>query len=43
MLGTLDGRDKPGQDEVIRPISLLFRRKVFPGQPCAPRERADQA
>jgi hypothetical protein len=27
------GRDKPGQDEVIRPISLLFGRRIFPGQP----------
>jgi hypothetical protein len=26
----VDGRDKPGQDEVIRPISLLFGRRIFP-------------
>ena len=30
MLGTLDGRDKPGQDEVIRPISSLVRPQNFP-------------
>jgi hypothetical protein len=30
MLGTLDGRDKPGQDEVIQPISSLLRPQNFP-------------
>jgi hypothetical protein len=29
------GRDKPGQDEVSRPISLL-ERKIFPEQPYSP-------
>jgi hypothetical protein len=28
-------RDKPGQDEVIRPISSLVRPQNFPGQSCA--------
>jgi hypothetical protein len=28
LLEGVDGRDKPGQDEVIG-------RKIFPGQPCA--------
>jgi hypothetical protein len=27
-------RDKPGQDEVIRPIPLLFGRKISPDSPA---------
>ena len=37
LLQGVDGRAKPGQDEVIRPISFLFGRKIFPGQPCRKR------
>ena len=28
-------RAKPGQDEIGMPISVLGRRKIFPGLPCA--------
>ena len=35
----VDGRDKPGQDEVSRPISSLIRRQRSPGQPCRKRGR----
>ena len=43
LLEAVDGRDEPGQDEVIQPISSLVRPQNFPGQPCAPRERGGQA
>jgi sulfide dehydrogenase cytochrome subunit len=39
LLEGVDGRAKPGQDEVIRRILSLVRPQNFPGQPCASRER----
>ena len=31
----VDGRDKPGQDEIAGRLAPLCGRRIFPGQPCA--------